>query len=762
MQKRAFFLAAALICGTSNLPAVTYAEVDAGLADLKAMYEQNPTQEQSVYNYALALARSGEYSVSLNLFKDLAANTANLTIIYDYAVVLTWAGDYSEAIRVYENQIAAKDQAPSYVTNNIAGAYYRLGNFSQAQKLFHKAALQGNIEAKRWEAESLMRMNHLVEANQIYAELIEKAPGDADNYLSRAAMLMLSGDTVSAAVDVQKALALLPGTPEGNERRRQIRSNMAVSFIQNGDYPQAIVLLQPIVANGSADMKTTANYILAIRLNGDYKLAMREAETIWPDYAKVPDFGLQALADSYLRLDKLNKAIAAYDLILRRNNTGTNLNAVKLSKGYAYLRKGDLKTGLALYQETVTAYPDLAYIMADDAAYFWQSGKFYIGKALYTNLIHMFPDNALYRKQYAAQLISKELPRAAYQEYAALSTLKDGLLVGLAGSVDTSLDLGDYKTAATANRRLMEGYGASPIAGQASKKYETRIRGTVEPSFEVLQDYKGNDVRTSMLAASYHLAGRVSVLAEDSEKKVSDDELSTTIHTYSVGAQYQDIRHDATIWLDNYHIGSSFNSYRFAANHYFDDLSSVGLTVQRTPVEDAEALRTPIMATDYQFQYERKFNLRDSYTLKYISSVYSDGNHASSYDTTFAHTMHSTTAKQINWFASLSRLHYKFQSINGNDTPYESPTVREAYSLGLKEHWAGPKNYWNAVLSVAWDRDRPEGFGFSPSAEIEYGYDFSKYSSLVIGGAYGIHTDAASRNLGFGYRRYYINYRVTM
>jgi biofilm PGA synthesis protein PgaA len=757
MRKRVFLLTAALLLGYSHVPQVIAA--DTNLSDARTMYERDPLTEQNAYNYALMLARNGQFPLSLEIFKKLAVSTANPAVLYDYAVVLTWADNYGAAINVYEQQIRTlKGQLPSYAANSIAGAYYRTGNYSEAQKLYHISAESGDMQAKRWEAESLMRMNRIFEANQIYEELIFKSPADAENYLSRASMLILAGDTVSAALDVDKALTLISDTPEGQEKRQKIRSDMAVAFIQSGDCSKGIVLLQPLIADKSASMKNQANYIFALRLNGDYKLAISEAGKLWPEYKNVPDFGLQALADAYLHTHELVKAISIYDVILQRNNSGTNLQAIKLGKGFAYMEKGDFKQGTDLYRAVLAVRPEHSNIMADDAAYFMQHDNINAGKELYESLLKIFPDNELYLKQYAALLAGKEMPREAFREYRTLNSLKNGALVGMAGMVNTAAEFGDYKTAAGAAKYLSDHYAGSAIAGQAINKYQAITRGSQETGFSILEDYKGNDVKTENLSASYHLDGRFTVLVGSANKKVSDEKSSTTLRTNSAGVEYQDVKLDAALWLDKYNIGRGFSSYHFTANHYFDDWSKLGIQVGRLPIEDSEALLQPVMATNYQLSFEHRFNRKDMYNIALTSSKYSDGNHSAAIDAEFTHTMAKTEEKQLDWFLSLSRLGYKQQQINGEDTVYESPEVREAYSFGVKQKWAGPRSYWETTLSAVWDRDRPEEFGFSPSGSVEYGYDFSKYSSLVFGGAYGFHTNVDSKKLGFGFRQYYINY----
>lgn len=760
-RKRTLFLTLAFLLGTNSF-ATLASGADTNLPLLKSAYEQHPNQQETAYDYALALARSGQYSVALTIFQQLSANTPTPIILYDHAVVLAWSGDYFAAISLYEDKIIPMNTAiPTYVKSNMAGAYYHLTKFNEAQLLFHDVALSGDRQAKRWEAESFARMNDSKSANGLYNELLTENENDVDTYLSRASMFISLGNNTSAAIDINKALELLPNNQLGNEKRCQIRSDMAVLFIQSGDCSSAIILLQPTITAGSATTKMQANYIFALRINGDYKLAIQQATKLWPDLKAVPDFGLQALADCYLRTQQPEAAKSIYHIILTRNNKDTNLQAIKLSLAYADLKTANLQTGLELYKDVLLANPSSGTVVAGDADAFINAGQIHAGKQLYKLLITQFPTNKLYLKNYATILTAKNMPRGAYQQYEALNQLKNGDLVGLSGIVSTSITIGDYKTAYSATKNLQEDFPTNPIAGQSIQQFENRTQKSMEVNYQILQDYKGNDVKGVELTANQHLDGRFSILARTDRKKVSDTTTSVSLDSYGLGLQYQDVKRDATLWLDSYHQNSSFSGYRLLTNHYFDDMTFIGINMEKTPVQDPQALIYPIMSTSQEISFNRRLGLKDFYSLAFTSASYSDGNRSTTYGTTFNHTMVSTNSKNVDWFTYLNRTNYKYQEINNAATLYESPIVREAYGAGIKERWMGPKNYWEATLTTEWGRDRPESFGFSPSLAIEYGYTVSPNKSLVIRAEYGFHTDTTdSRTLGFGSRQYHINYNM--
>lgn len=734
---------------------------DISLPTLQIAYEQNPANEQAAYDYALALARNEQFSLSLNLFKQLSASSTNPNILYDYTTVLAWSGDNMGAISLYEDQILHHEIIPIYVKKNIAGAYYKLAKFKEAHLLYHDVGAAGDHQARRWEAEALMHLNDFALGNKIYDQLIFEDPTDIETYVSRGSMLILAGDPVTAAVDVTKALQLIPAGQEGNPER-QLRNEMSIAFIQHGDYSRGILLLQPTIIDGSASMKMQSNYIYALRLNNDYKLAIQEATKRWADLTLVPDFGLQALADSYLHTAQPQKAISIYNVILQRNNAGTNLGSIKLSLAYAYVKSGNQSKGLSLYDEMLSSYPDLANIVAEDAASFMKSNEFSTGKMLYKKLIAIFPNKVLYRKQFAYTLSEKYMPREAYEQYKVLNTLKDGKLVGLSGIVGTTLAVGDYKTADRALYALEGSYSSSPITGQASKRYEDRPKGSIEYNYQVESNYKNNDTKIAELTAKLHIKGRFSLLAGSNNNFLSNGVNSATLQTNSFGLKYQDVRQDATLWLDNYRFTNLFTGYRFFANHYFNDSSVVGLQVERTPVKDLKSLQFPIMSTNYQVSFHRQLGLKDQYNFAFASSNYSDSNVAKTYGVNFEHTMFSNEKKILTWFTSFDRINYKYQEIKGQPLTYEPPTVREAYVIGFKEHWNLEKNSLDANFRAVWDRDRPEAFAFSPSVGVEFSHQFSPNKVLVAGLEYGFHNTLPTsiNNLGIGSKQSYLYYRV--
>lgn len=767
VRNQALILTAAIMLGTSNFtfPVLSAA---ANLTTLQNIYEQNPANSEIAHNYAVALARNGQFVSGLNILKELTANHPDPTILYDHAVVLTWAGDYRAAVSLYETKILnLKTTLPHYVTNSLGGAYYRLGQFKDAQSLFHQAAAAGDPQAKRWEAESFMQLRDLKSANVLYNALLTENPNDLETYLSRASMSILIGNNISAAIDVEKALEVLPQDKTGTEKRLSIRAEMAAQFIQSGDYSRGIILLKPTVADGSANIKMQSDYILALRLNGDYKQAIQEATCRWPNFANIPDYGLQALADSYLHTHQFHAAKDIYQVILQRNNQATNLNVIKLGLAYTYLFTDDTAAGLAFYNQVITADHNLADIAIADASAMIEQGKFYAGKQLYNLLLNKFPDNKLYRQRFAAVLAAKNMPREAYEQYAALNELANREPVGLAGIVNTAVTVGDYQTARPAIEYLEEKYSRNPLTGHAIDKYENRSQGSTEFSYKMSNDYKTNDLRAAELTTDQRISDRTSVLAGISNKKIADSTASVTLNSYDIGYQYQDLHRDAKLWIDSYHHHGSFTGYRLLTNYYFGDNANLEFNLERSPVEDPQAIIStligPIMATDYHLGFNRQLGLKDFYTLGITTSFYNDTNRALAYNADWTHNMVSSNNKNMDWFTYFSRSSFKHQEINGTATSYESPPLREAYGAGLKERWTRLNDYWEGTLAMEYGRDRPEPFEFSPHIRMEYGYKFSASQWLIAGTEYGLRTNKTADISGFHFsnHQYDINYRMT-
>ncbi|MDF2633204.1 MAG: Tetratricopeptide repeat-containing protein [Pelosinus sp.] len=746
---------------------VVHAAEDLNLSEKQTVYNQNKDNVLAAREYAVALAQSRNFSESLQIFKQLYQKYPdNREVQLDYIVVLNWAGNNQAAVEMFEK--INGDTVPMYVKRSVGGAYYQTGRYKAAQKIFHEIAASGDRKAEMWEAQSLIRMGETEAGNQIYIKLLDKNPDDIDVYLSRASVLVLTNQNTAALNDFEKALSLVPAGDEGIIKRRQINYDMAISYIRVGDEARAILLLKPYIQDGTADVWMQGDYITALRLNADYKTAISEGERLWPDYGKVPNFGLQSLGDSYLRNGQIQKAEVLYQEILKREPDSVN---VKLGLAYSYVAQGKMEKGMALYREVLKSDPSRAEVILDDAYDFVAKNRYAAGKSIYGLVVEQFPNIPAFRQELASSLVDNQMPRQAYEQFKALAKLPEGELIGNAGMAETAVMVGDYHAADQAIGTLREKYARSVITQAAVSNYDRRKRGGVDSSYIYSSDYKGVESRQFVVIGEQNIGGSYSVLASIGHNRITDNDTNerSTLKSQSVGMQYLGMKFDTRVWLDHYQHQGNFSGYRIYNNYYFDDHAIVNVNFEKGPVLDVQALNPAnaegfgrIMMSNYTIGFTRLVGLKDVYSFNFSRGLLSDGNRVNTYDLRWDHTMFDNDKKSLDWFIYTNRSNYKYQQINGVDTVYESPTVRQAYGAGLTQRWIIPKGYWEGTATFEWGRDRPEPTDFEPGLRLEYGHNFSPNHLLIVGAEYGGRTNRLvnSSTLHFGSRQYDIRYQV--
>ncbi|NLP42171.1 MAG: tetratricopeptide repeat protein [Veillonellaceae bacterium] len=765
MQVKAALLGVMLgLClGNTVQAAPLVEEAKPSLALLQQNYEEERENLQVAQDYAVALARDGQYEPALAIFKNLSEYAGEQKKMwFDYAVVAYWAGDYATAVRIYEDQFLHMSQAvPDYVRVSVASAYFKLERYNEAWQLYHQSVQDGNQQARLWEAESLAYMGKSDEASKIYEVLLEEQPENLEAYSGQAKLLFLRGDAIGAVEAVDKALALIARNKDKYPPQSTLtmRGDMAVQCIRNGDYHHGIILLRPAIEDGSATINMQCDYILALFLYGDYKTATSEAERIWPDYRSVPVYGRRALADSYLRYKMPNKAIPIYRSIWGDTEP---LLSDKQSLAYSYLLSGkNNKTGIQLYTEIINTGIEQAMHVTYDANIFFEMGRHDAGKNLYNAIINTYPDNVIIRQRFAAALYNNGLIREAYEQYQVLSTLPNSQPAATSGIINSAVTVGDYHVAESALKKLNGKYSLNPVLAQAVGQYDRRLKGDMYSSFSSSEDYKGNDVRTAQIIGEQRLGDRFSVLGGVSRKRISDNDGAKTLKTVSVGGRYVDMKHTAQLWLDQNHSKGNFSGYRFSYDYYFGEHSWLDFGISRVPVADAQALAERTMMTEYRLGFNRQIGIRDIASVTATTSNYTDGNHRSGFSLDWEHIMINNSKKRLSWFSYYGRDDYKKQEINGDEPVYESPETRESYGVGLRYRWIYPKHYWESSLALGWGRDRPEPVDFNPTVRLEYGYNFVRNQALVVGIGYGLRTGYSTNtggDLQFADRQLDVNY----
>lgn len=733
-----------------------------------AKYQPASGERDSLHAYAVELSHRQNFSESLLILHWLYENdTTDKPVLYDYIVVLNWSGNNNGAVEMFEKEKIT--DPPAYLLRSVGGSYYQQKDYAKAVDYLGQAADKGDRKAKIWQAQAYYRLGNAASGNAIYDAMLAQKPDDIEVLRSRASMKMMAANYPDALADFQKVLALSAGMDNAAEIKRSVDYDMAIAYIRLGEESKAITLLKPYVDNGTADVFMQSDYILALRLYQDYPTAVAEGTKLWPDWGKVPVFGLQAYADSYVRLGQVKKAIPIYEHIRQRD---PNANGAKLGLAFSQMMTGHIDEGLKVYDELFTVDPSLANVALDDAYYFFEQGKYEAGKKLYNLVVTRFPDNPGYRQEFANSLADNEMPRDAYYQYKELSKVSGGEAAGLSGMVENAVEVGDYHSASKAVSKLQEQYSGNILAEQAMKSYEERRKGGAEASFNYYHDYKGVEYQNWQLNGDQSLGNSsFSVLAQVNRDKLinKDTGTSTTINSQALGVGLKNIRNDFQAWYYNYQNNGTFSGYKFISNFYPTDRITFGLDVGRRPLAYSPESMNPslagftdgrIMTTDYTLRTSIKDGTKNVYDFSYTHSLYSDDNRSNSYNASWIRTLLYNDQRETYRFLFWNHDNWSIQ----RPELYESPTGRDTFGVGWNEKWKFTKHYWEFTGTVEWGRDNPERTEFQPNIRLEYGYNFSPTRLLVLAAEYGIRTDSTNNSGSlnhFGYTRYEANYEFS-
>jgi hypothetical protein len=98
--------------------------------------------------------------------------------------------------------------------------------------------------------------------------------------------------------------------------------------------------------------------------------------------------------------------------------------------------------------------PTLVAVAMDDAFFFMETGRYRAGKQLYTLVVDKYPDNALYRQEFAGALANNVMPRQAYDQYEVLNGIANGEVGGTAGMAGAAIAVGPTRATCTEQSRL--------------------------------------------------------------------------------------------------------------------------------------------------------------------------------------------------------------------------------------------------------------------------------------------------------------------
>lgn len=722
---------------------------------------------EALHEYAIVLARRGDFAAALKILETLIGRSdVSLQWISDYIVVLAWADKPQEALAVYERFFQRKpEQMTSYAQKTVGELLEAAGRYEAARDLYAKLAVEGNDGALLL-AQINARKGDFSEAMAYYDKGVLSAPTNFSPYLERAKAWLSGGAYASADRDFCKARTLL--SPSDLEHKREIDAQRAAAFLRTGEFAEGRDLLAPYVANGTATISMQCDYIVSLQGTVNYDQAIAVGEILWVDKASVPAYGLQSLADCYLRKKKFATAVQYHTFVLEKN-TPQRRNSL-LSRAYAYLKLGNLKAAKADYEAAIREYPQMRQYVAGDAKGLFMLKNFHAAKEVFRTLSSLDEVHGpVYRQHYAFDLLINEMPREAYVEYRKLAKETDAKEQGYAGMVQAAIRYGDYNAARAALERLERYDSGSIVAAEARKAWENRWRGSFSVGGRFFKNYQTKSYLYSDMNLEADMGNSWRVLFEGGYDTFREDLYDSVLNrterptayapSFGMGVRYMSRNFDISVLGLRMSSHVDEGAYRLAGSYYFNDFTWIDYMQRRATTENPGGLSAGIMVTERDLAMNRRIGPKDLYTFGYVWNTYSDGNRNRGFRWRFGHMSVADAPKEIEWYIYQNHTGWKFE------TPlYDSPGSRVGYGPGVRMRWIRPRrDYWEMTAELSFGYDAPDNTDFTPFVRLEKGWELGPNESFAIGGEYGWRSDRTNsvKTLREGYHQIDVRYNVS-
>ena len=230
----------------------------------------------------LSLYENGQYMEALAAFgKAIQADGSNGEYYLNKGMTELALADYDEARTALMEALRLKPEEPA-VFRAMGIVYLEEGNYSEALTYFTSAL---NAAGKKksdlrtdiclYKAEAELRSGDYTAAAATYGELIGGDEKNADLYLLRGRALLSAGDKEGAKTDFTKAAGL---SGQGGEELSYISYQTALSFMEQGDYEQALGEIEEGLSGAGEESRKQFLYAEAACYEylGDFRTALNK------------------------------------------------------------------------------------------------------------------------------------------------------------------------------------------------------------------------------------------------------------------------------------------------------------------------------------------------------------------------------------------------------------------------------------------------------------------------------------------------------
>ncbi len=709
-------------------------------------------QADTLRNEAVQLARGGKYDQSLEIMKGLEKQGYQEDRFWaDYITILSWAGKDKDLLAAAEKRYGSDFSAlPDYAALPLARTYLRTGQAAEGKAILQRLADRGNKEAKLAYAERFLYDGDYKDGQALYQEMAVKGEVSIEQlYYSQARAAMDRNDFIEAEKDFSLAKQNAPvGKPD---YVRDIDAVRAAMYIQHRENDRAVNILRPYVEHGQATMNMISDFLTALRFDNKQKEAIADFKKYCPDLSKVPVYGLQNMADLYLRAGKYPEALKLYDAILPR----ADLGYVRMGRAYCLAMLGQEGKAFAEYQQIVQKYPNLQQAVAGDGTTFLRIGKLNIARKVYGLLGNTTEEKQAYQLQYANALatVDEEVGNAgqdfkqseirdgrvyyheSQQIFRKLAAEKKGLSyaadMGIAGN---QVRKGLFADADHLLKRLNREDSENVLGYAANMANVRRLESEYHVYYQAGMDYQKN--RSEEMGRNYqrYLGGNLYGSTGTSHHSLHDANTRTSYNQNTAGLSYRFDRGQVDAIYGIYSGDGNLHAMTNRLMYEFNDLATLSFSTGRRPHGTAGAVKAGIKERFHTLRWEQILNDRWHFGLEYDWNSLTDGNRYRNYAWDGTYALMATTVYRDKLLFSFSRGVYDWSS----DT-YDSPGRRIDFAGGWSRKWIIPRKdrTWEWITMLSWGHDNNDTNGFEPSTRLELTQSLKGEQSVVLGFEYG-------------------------
>lgn len=270
-------------------------------------------------------------------------------------------------------------------------------------------------------------------------------------------------------------------------------------------------------------------------------------------------------------------------------------------------------------------------------------------------------------------------------------------------------------------------------------------RGAAEISFDSYRSHDRTFSSNWNMTARQSISSSVNAMVQTTDTRLGDDnsEQYADVKQYATGFRYSGPKADASLWLDQYRSVRYFSGYRFDGRYSVSDQTTLAFAVKKSPVMDLDTLgaqgRPLLMTNNYTIKAEHTIGTAKEVQVSLARGLYSDDNKNTTYSLRFGQTLYDRGRNRLQVGA------YGYRANWDNISKwYGNPLSSKSYGVTTAYRVRAGKGYWTTTFTGAWGADDNKPIEFWPSLQLQYRYQSSIYSTLVVGIAGGLRTDKAS------------------